>query len=67
MAALSPSSDDSELAVLEEPALRRLASEGLIRYSKRGEKQLEQAKQEALRRLERRVRKSQLDYEPPDI
>jgi hypothetical protein len=58
---LSPSSDDPELAVLEDPALRRLASEGLVRYSRRGERQLEQAKTEALRRLARRVLKAGLE------
>ena len=58
---LSPSSDDPELAVLDDVQLRRLTGDGLVRYSQRGRVQLEQARTEALRRLDRRVLKAKLD------
>jgi hypothetical protein len=59
---LSPSCDDPELALLDDTALRRLTGDGLVRYGQRGTTQLEQAKSEALRRLDRRVLKAKLEH-----
>jgi hypothetical protein len=58
---LSRPSGDLELVLLDDVAVRRLTGDGLLRYSQRGNTQLEQARTEALRRLERRVSKSKLD------
>ena len=63
---MSRPGDDADLeqSILDDLAVRRLAGDGLVRYSRRGPTQLDQAKMEALRRLERRVRKAELDAEP---
>jgi hypothetical protein len=58
---LSRPSDDLELRLLDEIAVRRLSGDGLLRYSQRGATQLEQAKREALRRLQRRLLKGELE------
>jgi Mn-dependent DtxR family transcriptional regulator len=58
---LSPPSDDLELQLLPAVAVRRLTGDGLVRYSQRSSAHLEQAGIEALRRLERRVLKAQLE------
>jgi hypothetical protein len=56
---------EEEAELLDNDGLRRLSGEGLVRYSNRGELQLEQAKCEAFRRLTRRVFKSKLDKKKP--
>ena len=57
--------DDPELRILPEPGVRRLTGDGVVRYSRRGPEQLEQAKKEALRRLERKVEKAKLEKASP--
>ena len=57
--------DEDENVLLEDPQLRQLSGEGLIRYSNRGAVQLAQTKDEAYRRLTRRVFKSKLDAKRP--
>jgi hypothetical protein len=58
---LSRPGDDLELQLLGDVAVRRLTGDGLVRYSQRGPAQLEQARNEALRRIERRVLKAKLE------
>jgi hypothetical protein len=64
-AGLSLRSDDVDLeqTILDELGVRRLTGDGLVRYGQRGHVQLEQARTEALRRLQRRVLRAKLDGE----
>lgn len=58
-------SPDEEPELRDDSELRLLSGEGLVRYSNRGERQLEQAKGEAFRRLVRRQFKKKLDEKKP--
>jgi hypothetical protein len=58
-------SPDEDAELRDDSELRLLTGEGLVRYSNRGERQLEQAKGEAFRRLVRRQFKRKLDAKKP--
>jgi hypothetical protein len=62
---LVDSRDEGADLLLDDDGLRRLTAKGLVRYSNRGEQQLEQAKGEAFRRLTKRAFKGELDEKKP--